>query len=85
MSENAVPRLLSRSRLCAYLGDLPWAEVVHWIDAGRLPRPLSGASIVDVNARWDTGEIDRALDDVMGDIGGPNTASGSHQCAMVCH
>jgi hypothetical protein len=55
-------RLLNRSKLRHYLGDLPWAEIEDLIDAGRIPPPVWGRKSGDLKARWDIREVDRFID-----------------------
>jgi hypothetical protein len=55
-------RLLNRSKLRHYLGDLPWGDIHHLIEEGRIPPPVWGRKSSDAKARWDVREVDRYID-----------------------
>jgi hypothetical protein len=61
-SARHIPRLLSRTHLRAYLGDLEWAEIGDLFGAGRFPSPVWGRKSSDAKARWDIREVDRYID-----------------------
>jgi hypothetical protein len=61
-SARHIPRLLSRTHLRAYLGDLEWAEIGDPIGAGRIPSPVWGRKSSDAKARCDIREVDRYID-----------------------
>jgi hypothetical protein len=63
---GVVPRLLTRTRLRAYLHDLKWAEIDARMKRGQLPGPLWGIPADHPDARWDRRAVDRALDAASG-------------------
>jgi len=58
----AESRMMSRTALRAYLGNVPWRDVEDRISNGRIPRPLYGLLPSHPSARWDRKAVDRALD-----------------------
>lgn len=56
------PRLLDRSALRAYLGDIADADLSQRLARHQIPQPLWGQKPNDRTARWDRIAVDRALD-----------------------